>query len=166
MSTIDVVSQCTCVCNCGGKTRMHKAEQDRHLIHFLMWLNDLYTAIRGNILMQSALPSMAQAFATGKETHEVKPHNNTTLVSTSLSTSVTHNNTGSKGLISKPTTILTEEVQVTLTHPTPTPTTCSNVALTLAIGLTCSVIFASDLTNQIQMLQASWISIMSKVSQG
>ncbi|KAH0730963.1 hypothetical protein KY289_002151 [Solanum tuberosum] len=100
MSTIDVASQCTCVCNCGGKTRMHKAEQDRRLIHFLMGLNELYTAIRGNILMMSVLPSMAQAFAILSQEErqkEVKPHNNIALESTPLSASTTHNNTGPKG---------------------------------------------------------------------
>ncbi|KAL3360867.1 hypothetical protein AABB24_014020 [Solanum stoloniferum] len=99
-STIDVASQCTCVCNCGGKTRMHKAEQDRRLIHFLMGLNELYTTIRGNILMMSVLPSMAQAFAIlsqEERQREVKPHNNTALESTSLSASATHNNIGPKG---------------------------------------------------------------------
>ena len=26
MSNIDVISQCTCVCVCGGKTKMHKVD--------------------------------------------------------------------------------------------------------------------------------------------
>ncbi|KAH0692228.1 hypothetical protein KY285_019325 [Solanum tuberosum] len=87
MSTIDVNSQCTCVCTCGGKTKLHKAEQDRRLIHFLMGLNEMYTSIRGNILMMSTLPSMAQAFAIlsqEEKQREVKPNNHTVLDSTSL----------------------------------------------------------------------------------
>ncbi|KAH0755232.1 hypothetical protein KY290_025502 [Solanum tuberosum] len=59
MSTIDVNSQCTC----GGKNKLHKAEQDMRLIHFLMGLNEMYTTVRGSILMMSTLPSIAQAFA-------------------------------------------------------------------------------------------------------
>ena len=45
MNTIDVNSQCSCVCSCGGKTNLHKAEQDRRLLHFLMGLNEMYTTI-------------------------------------------------------------------------------------------------------------------------
>ncbi|XP_049371533.1 uncharacterized protein LOC125836406 [Solanum verrucosum] len=87
MSTIDISSQCNCVCTCGGKTKLVKAEQDRSLIHFLMGLNKMYTAVRGNILMMNTLPSMAQAFAILSQEEkqgEVKPHNHTTLDSTSL----------------------------------------------------------------------------------
>ncbi|XP_015166934.1 uncharacterized protein [Solanum tuberosum] len=87
MSTIDVNSQCTCVCTCGGKTKLHKAEQDKRLIHFLMSLNEMYTSIRGNILMMSTLPSMAQSFAIlsqEEKQREVKPNNHTVLDSTSL----------------------------------------------------------------------------------
>ncbi|KAH0650738.1 hypothetical protein KY284_030650 [Solanum tuberosum] len=87
MSTIDVNSQCTCVCTCGGKTKLHKAEQDRRLIHFLMGLNEMYTSIRGNILMMSTLPSMAQAFtilSQEEKQRDVKPNNHTVLDSTSL----------------------------------------------------------------------------------
>ncbi|KAH0761006.1 hypothetical protein KY290_017079 [Solanum tuberosum] len=40
LSTLDTNSQCTCLCNCDGKARMHKVEQDRRLIHFLMGLNE------------------------------------------------------------------------------------------------------------------------------
>ncbi|KAH0645236.1 hypothetical protein KY284_033120 [Solanum tuberosum] len=36
--------------------KLYKAEQDRRLIHFLMGLNEVYTAIRVNILLMSTLP--------------------------------------------------------------------------------------------------------------
>lgn len=42
---------------------MHKAEQDRRLIQFLMGLNEEYTVVRGSILMMSPFPTMAQAFS-------------------------------------------------------------------------------------------------------
>lgn len=96
MNTIDITSQCTCVCTCGGKTKMHKAEQDRRLIHFLMGLNEMYTAVRGNILMMTTLPSMAQAFAIlsqEERQREVKPPNQVALESTSLNASTSHPHT-------------------------------------------------------------------------
>ncbi|XP_049368186.1 uncharacterized protein LOC125833073 [Solanum verrucosum] len=63
MSTIDVNSRCTCVCTYGGKSKLHKAEQERRLIHFLIGLNEMYTTVRCNIIMMNTLPSMDQAFA-------------------------------------------------------------------------------------------------------
>lgn len=66
---------------------MHKAEQDRRLIQFLMGLNEIYTVVRGSILMMSPLPTMAQAFAIlaqEERQREVKPHNRLNLDSTSL----------------------------------------------------------------------------------
>ncbi|XP_049348626.1 uncharacterized protein LOC125831021 [Solanum verrucosum] len=101
MNTLDINSQCTCVCICGGKTKMHKAEQDRRLIHFLMGLNEMYTAVRGNILMMSDLPTMAQAFAIlsqEERQREMKPPSHMALESTSLNASVSPQyNAGSKG---------------------------------------------------------------------
>ncbi|KAH0765599.1 hypothetical protein KY285_001470 [Solanum tuberosum] len=40
LGTLDNNNQCNCVCICGAKTAMHKAEQDRRLIQFLMGLNE------------------------------------------------------------------------------------------------------------------------------
>ena len=57
---------------------MHKAEQDRRLIQFLMGLNEVYTIIRGNMLMMNPLPSMGQAFALlvqEEKQREFKPNN-------------------------------------------------------------------------------------------
>nr|XP_016443290.1 PREDICTED: uncharacterized protein LOC107768662 [Nicotiana tabacum] len=63
LNTLNAHAQCKCQCTCGTKARMHKAEQDRRLIQFLMGLNEVYTIVRGNILMMNPLPSLAQAFA-------------------------------------------------------------------------------------------------------
>ncbi|KAH0730027.1 hypothetical protein KY289_001215 [Solanum tuberosum] len=102
MSTIDMSSQCNCVYICGGKVKLIKVEQDRRLIHFLMGLNEMYTAIRGNILIMNPLPRMTQDFAIlsqEEKQREVKPHNHTALNSTSLNAfASTHNNAGVKGL--------------------------------------------------------------------
>lgn len=63
-----------------------------------MGLNEMYTVVRGNILMMSTLPSMSQAFAIlsqDEKQREVRPHNHTALDSTSLNAFAS--NTGSKG---------------------------------------------------------------------
>ncbi|XP_015162182.1 uncharacterized protein [Solanum tuberosum] len=60
LGTLDNNNQCNCVCICGAKTAMHKAEQDRRLIQFLMRLNEVYTVVRGSILMMNPLPTIAQ----------------------------------------------------------------------------------------------------------
>lgn len=39
LSNVNTKNQCSCVCNCGGKDNMHKLEQDRRIIQFLMGLN-------------------------------------------------------------------------------------------------------------------------------
>ncbi|XP_049347852.1 uncharacterized protein LOC125812395 [Solanum verrucosum] len=100
MNTIDIASQCSCVYTCSGKTKMYKVEQDTRLIHFLMGLNEVYTAMRGNILMMDVLPTMAQAFAIlcqEEKQREMKPHNSTALDSTSLvAYSSTHTRKGFK----------------------------------------------------------------------
>ncbi|KAH0674564.1 hypothetical protein KY284_025651 [Solanum tuberosum] len=101
MNTLDVNSHCTCVRICGGKTKMHKADQDRKILHFLMGLNEMYTVIRGNILMMATLPGMALAstiLSQKERQREVKPHNHTALGYTSPNASITpHTGTRFKG---------------------------------------------------------------------
>ncbi|XP_049413174.1 uncharacterized protein LOC125876101 [Solanum stenotomum] len=78
LNSLCITSQCNCVCICGAKTNLLKAEQDRRLIQFLMGLNEVYTIIRGSILMMNPLPSMAQAFALlvqEEKQREFKPNN-------------------------------------------------------------------------------------------
>jgi len=90
LSTLDANTQCTCMCNCGGKIKMHKAEQDRRLIQFLMGLNEVYTVMRGSILMMNPLPTMPQAFSIlvqEEKQREVKPSTRMSLASTSLNAS-------------------------------------------------------------------------------
>ncbi|KAL3360787.1 hypothetical protein AABB24_013971 [Solanum stoloniferum] len=60
-----------------------------------MGLYEMYTTIRGNILMMSTLPSMAQAFAIlsqEEKQRKMKSHNHTVLDSTSLNAYVQSNN--------------------------------------------------------------------------
>ncbi|XP_019245187.1 PREDICTED: uncharacterized protein LOC109225050 [Nicotiana attenuata] len=47
LNTLNKRTQYSCVCSCGAKEGMYKAEQDRRLIQFLMGLNEVYTVVRG-----------------------------------------------------------------------------------------------------------------------
>lgn len=62
-SALTTHAECTCHCTCGAKMSMQKAEQDRRLILFLMGLNEVYTVVRGSMLMMNPLPTVAQAFS-------------------------------------------------------------------------------------------------------
>ncbi|XP_060178075.1 uncharacterized protein LOC132608008 [Lycium barbarum] len=42
LSYLTVKTHCSCQCNCGAKENMHKVEQDRGLIQFLMGLNEAF----------------------------------------------------------------------------------------------------------------------------
>ncbi|XP_015164068.1 uncharacterized protein [Solanum tuberosum] len=78
LSNLCVKNQCSCLCTCGAKDTMHKVEQDRRPIQFLMGLNEAYTIIRDSILMMKPLPSMGQAFALliqEEKQREFKPNN-------------------------------------------------------------------------------------------
>ncbi|XP_070021148.1 uncharacterized protein [Nicotiana sylvestris] len=69
---------------------MYKAEQDRRLIQFLMGLNEIYTVVRGSILMMNPLPNLAQAFSLpvqDEKQREIRPTNHLTVDSTSLNVS-------------------------------------------------------------------------------
>ncbi|KAL3330279.1 hypothetical protein AABB24_034231 [Solanum stoloniferum] len=69
---------------------MHKAEQDRKCTQFFMGLNEVYTIVRGIILMMNPLLTMAQAFSILVQEEiqrEVKPSICMSLASTSLSAS-------------------------------------------------------------------------------
>jgi len=54
---------CACVCNCGGKDKTNKAQEDEWLLQFLMGLNDSYLGVRRNILMNTPLPSIGHAYS-------------------------------------------------------------------------------------------------------
>ncbi|XP_019255056.1 PREDICTED: uncharacterized protein LOC109233632 [Nicotiana attenuata] len=75
------------ITGCGAKAKMHIAEQDRRLIQFLMGLNEVYTVVRGSILMMNPLPSIAQAFSIliqEEKQREVRPINQLAMESASL----------------------------------------------------------------------------------
>ncbi|XP_070046341.1 uncharacterized protein [Nicotiana tomentosiformis] len=90
LNTLIVKSHCTCNCTCGAKESMHKAEQDRRLIQFLMGLNETDTIVRDSILMMNPLPSIARAFSLliqEERQREIKPNNHLALESSALSSS-------------------------------------------------------------------------------
>ncbi|XP_070021411.1 uncharacterized protein [Nicotiana sylvestris] len=77
LHTLNANTQCNCQCICGAKANMYKEEQDRRLIQFLMGLNEVYTVIRGSILMMNPLPTIAQVFSIliqEEKQREVRPH--------------------------------------------------------------------------------------------
>ncbi|XP_019237254.1 PREDICTED: uncharacterized protein LOC109217452 [Nicotiana attenuata] len=95
LNTLNTHAQCKCQCTCGAKASRHKAEQDRRLIQFLMGLNEVYTAVRGSILMMNPLPSLAQAFAIliqEEKQREMKPNNQLMIDSSALSVNRAANN--------------------------------------------------------------------------
>ncbi|XP_019263951.1 PREDICTED: uncharacterized protein LOC109241648 [Nicotiana attenuata] len=87
LTTVNTHAQCNCQCTCGAKANMHKAEQDRRLIQFLMGFNEVYTVVRGSIIMMNPLPSIAQAFSIliqEEKIREVKSSNQLAMESASL----------------------------------------------------------------------------------
>ncbi|XP_075088478.1 uncharacterized protein LOC142170460 [Nicotiana tabacum] len=94
LSTLSAKTQCNCQCTCGAKENMHKAEQNRRLIQFLMGLNEVYTTVRGSILMMNSLPLMAQAFSLliqDENQREMKPTNHLSAESVSLHVNISGN---------------------------------------------------------------------------
>ncbi|XP_019227337.1 PREDICTED: uncharacterized protein LOC109208659 [Nicotiana attenuata] len=92
LNTLSAKSQCICICTCGSKETMHKAEEDRRLIQFLMGLNEVYKIVLGSILMMKPLPSFAQAFSLliqEEKQREFRPINKLNLESTSLHVNIT-----------------------------------------------------------------------------
>ncbi|XP_070018352.1 uncharacterized protein [Nicotiana sylvestris] len=63
MKVLNTFMTCNCDCKCGAKSHNHKMNEDQKLIQFLMGLNDVYSGVRGNILMMKLLPTTAQAYS-------------------------------------------------------------------------------------------------------
>ncbi|XP_070047351.1 uncharacterized protein [Nicotiana tomentosiformis] len=90
LNTLNTHAQCKYQCTCGAKANMHKAEQDRRLIRFLIGLNEVYIVVRGSILMMNPLPSIAQAFSIliqEEKQREVMPSNHLMMESASMNVS-------------------------------------------------------------------------------
>ncbi|XP_019266947.1 PREDICTED: uncharacterized protein LOC109244334 [Nicotiana attenuata] len=90
LNTLNVHAKCACKCTCGERENIHKDEQDRRLIQFLMGLNEVYTVVRGSILMMNPLPTIAQAFSIliqEEKQREAKPSNSFSMDSAALNVS-------------------------------------------------------------------------------
>nr|XP_016451307.1 PREDICTED: uncharacterized protein LOC107776009 [Nicotiana tabacum] len=90
LNTLNAHAQCKCQCTCDAKANMHKAEQDIRLIRLLMGLNEVYTVVRGSILMMNLLPSVAQAFSIliqEEKQREVRPSNHLMMETASMNVS-------------------------------------------------------------------------------
>ena len=63
-NAVGATPRCTCnKCECEVNDRLHKHDQEQKLIQFLMGLNESYTAVRGNILMMTPLPTLGQTYS-------------------------------------------------------------------------------------------------------
>lgn len=49
-------------CTCGLTQRVYDMQQNHKLLQFMMKLNDKFSTVRGNLLMQQPLPNLASAF--------------------------------------------------------------------------------------------------------
>ncbi|XP_075080416.1 uncharacterized protein LOC142165925 [Nicotiana tabacum] len=90
LATLNKRNQYNCICNCGAKESMYKAEQDRKLIQFLMGLNEIYTVVQESIFMMNPLPNLVQAFSLlvqDEKQREIRPTNHLTVDSASLNVS-------------------------------------------------------------------------------
>nr|XP_016459287.1 PREDICTED: uncharacterized protein LOC107782858 [Nicotiana tabacum] len=63
LDSLDTCQHCTYDCNCGGKIKTYKSQQDRRLIQFMMGLNEAYSGPRSSLVMLSPLPSINNAYS-------------------------------------------------------------------------------------------------------
>ncbi|XP_075112347.1 uncharacterized protein LOC142182201 [Nicotiana tabacum] len=63
MEFLNTESYCVCECNCGGKHKMIKRDQNLKLMQLLMSLNKIFNNARGNILMMEPLPDVSKAYS-------------------------------------------------------------------------------------------------------
>ncbi|KAK9672433.1 hypothetical protein RND81_12G100400 [Saponaria officinalis] len=62
IDAMGVNPNCSCSCTCGASEKQRKFQQDQRVVQFLMGLNESYNVIRGTILMQNPLPSVASVY--------------------------------------------------------------------------------------------------------
>ena len=99
------------VCTCNSAEKMHKREQNQKLLQFLMGLNDDYSAIRGNILMMTPLPSISQVYSMliqEEKQREIRSSGHFLADSASLAVESHRPNQFYKGKVDKPDTFSTK----------------------------------------------------------
>lgn len=95
LNTLNAHAQYGFQCTCGAKANMYKAEQNHRLIQFLMGHNEVYTVVRGSILLMNPLPSIAHAFSIliqEEKQREIRTNNHLIMESTSLNVNGPGNN--------------------------------------------------------------------------
>ncbi|XP_019242522.1 PREDICTED: uncharacterized protein LOC109222650 [Nicotiana attenuata] len=64
LNALDAKIPCTCVeCICEAKHKNKAIEERQKLVQFLMGLNEIYTACRGNIMMMTPTPNIDKAYS-------------------------------------------------------------------------------------------------------
>lgn len=63
MANLSNIPKCTCICTCISKQQAEQYEEIMKVTEFLMGLNELYTNIRGQLLMMNPMPKMTQVLA-------------------------------------------------------------------------------------------------------
>ena len=77
MNEIDPLPCCICnKCTCNVTQRVFQRQQDKRLVQFMMKLNEKFTTVRGNILIQHPPPTISNVFKlfTQEERHQNLSH--------------------------------------------------------------------------------------------
>lgn len=86
LNALAPLPKCICVsntCSCGVSAKLEAYEQINSLSQFLMGLNDVFTSIRGQILLMKPLPTLSQAyFMLLQEENQRSSHNSQHLLET------------------------------------------------------------------------------------
>lgn len=63
VNDVNPLPQCTCLkCTCNLEQKMHQMQKNHRMIQFMMKLNEDYSKVMGNILMQYPMPSITNAY--------------------------------------------------------------------------------------------------------
>lgn len=68
--------KCTCLCVCKAKSQLEQYDEMMKVTQFLMGLNELYTNIRGQLLMMSPMPHLPQVLALMQQEERQRSHVN------------------------------------------------------------------------------------------
>lgn len=63
MVNVTNIPKCSCPCTCTAKQQAEQHDETMKVTEFLTGLNELYTNIRGQLLMMTPMPQMTQVLA-------------------------------------------------------------------------------------------------------
>lgn len=84
--------KCICVCSCKANSQTEYFDEMMKVTDFLMGLNELYTNIRGQLLMMNSIPKMTQVLSLLQQEERQRSHIN--LAQPSIESAVLMNQTG------------------------------------------------------------------------